>query len=213
MATVAPTASSLKRHSNRDSNSASSAKHTSPANSSSQTIWLVNAAFLQEIKDSNPHLWHEFHRLRMLSQLEQPDCETPQQAIKGLAQCLEGIRDLLALQFTLEESYGLIATPLVPSPYGSPDPEEVARQQAVDERQTMIGQVIDQHRCLYLQLVDLVEQAEELQYRGCDSNCLRKFAEKVERFSYDFTGHERLEGELIRLYGSHSTLPVSADNI
>ncbi|TWU01458.1 hypothetical protein [Neorhodopirellula pilleata] len=203
MATVAPIASSTNR--------ATSAQNGS-SSGSPQTVWLVNAAFLQEIKDSNPHLWHEFHRLRTLSQLEQPDCETPQQAIKGLAQCLDGIRDLLALQFTLEESYGLIATPLTPSPYGQPSPEAMRRQEVIDERQMMVRHVIDQHRCLYLQIVDLVEQAEELQYRGCDSNCLRLFAEKVERFSCDFTAHERLEGELIRLHGSHSTLPASADH-
>jgi len=203
MATVTPAASSTNR--------ASTAANAS-ASVSSQTIWLVNAAFLQEIKDSNPHLWHEFHRLRTLSQLEPPDCETPQQAIKVLAQCLDGIRDLLALQFALEESYGLIATPMPPSPYGRQSSGALRRQEDLDERQTMVGRVIDQHRCLYLQLVDLVEQAEELQYRGCDSHCLRSFAEKVERFSCDFTAHERLEGELIRLHGSQSTLPASVDH-
>lgn len=174
-------------------------------------IWLVNAAFLQEIKDSNPHLWHEFHHLRTLSQLEPIDCETPQQTIKKFAQCLDGLRDLVSLQFTLEESYGLISTPVQPSPYGEPTPEQVSLQEVVDERQIMTGQVIDQHRCLFLKLVDLVEQAEELQYRGCDSGCLKAFADKVERFACDFTAHERLEGELIRLHGSHSAIPASGD--
>lgn len=215
---MATAVSKVSANSTSTANSVSSVSSSAkmPANPAARSppgpaspIWLVNAAFLQEIKDSNPHLWHEFHRLRTICQLEPGDRETPQQTIKAFVGCLDGLRDLIALQFALEESYGLISTPVSPSPYGQPSAEQIRLQRSIDERQLMIAHVIDQHRCLYLQLVDLVEQAEELQYRGCDTDCLQIFAEKVERFSGDFTAHERLEGELIRLHGSYSNTPAN----
>lgn len=173
------------------------------------TVWLVNAAFLQEIKDSNPNLWHQFHDLRTICQLEPEDCESPQSTIKAFARCLNELRDQLALQFSLEESYGLISSPssgasLTPK---SHSPEETALQSSILERQTMVEMVISQHRSLYLRIVDHVEQAEELQYRGCEVDCLRSFAERVERYCQDFTAHERLESELIRLHGASSAMP------
>lgn len=174
-----------------------------------QTIWLVNAAFLQEIKDSNPHLWHQFHELRTICQLEPEDCEKPQSTIKTFARCLNELRDQLALQFALEESYGLIASLAARSSLASEvqSPEEAALQCSILERQTMVEMVISQHRSLYLRIVDHVEQAEELQYRGCEVDCLRSFAEQVERYCQDFTAHERLESELIRLHGASSAMP------
>lgn len=180
---------------------------TSPA--ACQTVWLVNAAFLQEIKDSNPSLWHQFHDLRTLCQLAPEDCESPQSTIKTFARCLNELRDQLALQFSLEESYGLIASPTsrFPPTTTSYSPEEAALQSAILERQTMVEMVISQHRSLYLRIVDHVEQAEELQYRGCEVACLRSFAEQVERYCQDFTAHERLESELIRLHGASAAMP------
>lgn len=155
-----------------------------------QTCWLLNAAFFQEIKDSNPNLWHETHRLRGLCELGCDALETPQATIKDLVQCLDGLRDLLALQFSLEESYGLVSS----------SQDEIHRQQQ-GGLQSKIVELTDQHQRLYLQLVDLVERSEELQYRGCDVSCLRSFVESVEQFSRDLTSHERFEDELIRLSG------------
>lgn len=189
-----------------DVNLSANASHPTPP----QTVWLVNAAFLQEIKDSNPLLWHEFHHLRTLCQLDPDDTERPQHTIKQFVLCLDKLRDLIALQFALEESYGLIATTPPDSPYDRTMPDEIALNESNADRQSMITQIISQHRCLYLQMVDLVEQAEELQYRGCDVECLRKFADRVEQFSRDLTAHERIEGELIRLHGSHSGMPSHA---
>ena len=177
-----------------------------------QTVWLVNAAFLQEIKDSNPSLWHQLHDLRTLCQLEPEDCESPQSTIKTFARCLNELRDQLALQFSLEESYGLISSPSA-SPalsVNNRSPEESALASSILEHQTMVEMVISQHRSLYLRIVDHVEQAEELQYRGCEVECLRSFAERVERYCQDFTAHERLESELIRLHGASSAMPPNS---
>ncbi|EMI55300.1 hypothetical protein [Rhodopirellula sallentina] len=176
----------------------------SHARGEAAAYWFVNAAFLQEIKDSNPHLWHEVHRLRTLCELEPSDLEKPQATIRELVGCLDELRDLLALQFALEESYGLISA-------GSDAAQRIAaslsiaeQSDAEHERQRMVRNVTDQHRCLYLQLIDLVEQAEELQYRGCDVDCLRMMTTSIERFSRDLTAHERLEAELIRLHDSRA---------
>lgn len=176
----------------------------SSTNASTHTYWLVNAAFLQEIKDSNPHLWHAVHRLRTLCEPESCDTERPQAAIREFIACLDELRDLLALQFALEESYGLIAADSALAQRFA-DSHSISQQnEAERERQMMVRTVTDQHRCLYLQLVDLVEQAEELQYRGCDADCLKALAQSTQRFSYDLTAHERLEAELIRLHDTRA---------
>ena len=164
--------------------------------------WFVNAAFLQEIKDSNPHLWHEVHHLRTLCQLDPGDFDKPTATIRDFVACLDELRDLLALQFALEESYGLISADSAAAQRISSSLSIAEQNEAEQERQQMVRSVTDQHRCLYLQLIDLVEQAEELQYRGCDANCLRTLAQSIERFSNDLSAHERLEAELIRLHDS-----------
>jgi len=173
--------------------------------------WFVNAAFLQEIKDSNPNLWHEVHRLRTLCELDPIDIEKPQATIRELVACLDELRDLLALQFALEESYGLIAADSEAA-YRIAESMSVAEQNLAEhERQAMVRAVTDQHRCLYLQLIDLVEQAEELQYRGCDVPCLKTLTQTIERFTCDLTAHERLEAELIRMHDSRARTGVSHD--
>ncbi|MCM2373341.1 hypothetical protein [Aporhodopirellula aestuarii] len=173
--------------------------------------WFVNAAFLQEIKDSNPHLWHEVHRLRTLCELETSDLEKPQATIREFVSCLDELRDLLALQFALEESYGLISADSVAAKRIAESMSISQQSEAEEERQRMVRSVTDQHRCLYLQLIDLVEQAEELQYRGCEAKCLRMLAGSIERFSGDLTAHERLEAELIRMHDSRARAGGSQD--
>ncbi|MEM6776296.1 MAG: hypothetical protein AAF670_01495 [Planctomycetota bacterium] len=163
---------------------------TSATASHSTDTYLVNAAFLQEIKESNPPLWHASHELRARCDLGNADREMPQATVKAFASGLDALRDLLALQFSLEESYGYIRVPNVPP--------ATAAGSAPISLQTDSRQAIDQHRALYLHLVDLVEEAEELQYRGCDQNCLGELTEKVDDFLRCLTAHERLEDELIR---------------
>jgi hypothetical protein len=143
---------------------------------SSKTL-VVNPAFLQEIKDSNPDLWDLIHRLRQVCQCD----EEPSKLSRQLTRLLDSLRDQLALQFSLEESYGYLAVPDHPS--------HVLSELASRTR--------SQHGMLYMQLSELAEQAEELQYRGVEASQLRLLIERTRDFDADLREHERAEGELI----------------
>lgn len=160
--------------------------------SATEHHFLVNAAFLQEIKDSNPNLWHFVHELRASCDgaVESSDTK-PQTQIREFARTLDELRDLVSLQFALEESYGYLKIQVSASGFGLPEQVQDAQWQA------MIQQAIAQHSRLYLMLSDLVEQAEELQYRGCDRACVSQFVNKVAEFTRDLSRHERLEAELV----------------
>lgn len=152
---------------------------------------LINAAFLQEIKDSNPNLWLAASELRALCETEHWDAETTGQArIKRFVRALCELRDLIAFQFGLEESYGYLRTS------GSP-PQSACHSPGFEQAQQQLQLALDQHQRLYLDLCDLAEQAEELQYRGCDRSAVVNFAEQVAHFTRQMTRHERLEAELI----------------
>jgi hypothetical protein len=139
---------------------------------------VVNPAFLQEIKDSNPDLWDTVHQLRQVC-----ECDDDEYArvSRQLTRLLDGLRDQLALQFSLEESYGYVAVPDQPS-------------QALAE---LAFRAQSQHGMLYLRLSDLAEQSEELQYRGVEPSQLRVLIERTLEFDADLREHERTENELI----------------
>ena len=138
---------------------------------------VVNPAFLQEIKDSNPDLWDTIHQLR---QVCHSDDEAPKVS-RLLTRLLDKLRDQLALQFSLEESYGYVAVPEYPS-------------RVLCELAT---QAQAQHGMLYMQLSDLAEQAEELQYRGVDFQHLRVLIERTVEFDSMLREHEQTENDLI----------------
>lgn len=138
---------------------------------------VVNPAFLQEIKDSNPDLWHTVHQLRQVCDGD----DEPASLSRQLTRLLDGLRDQLALQFSLEESYGYLTVPDAPS--------QVLAELAICAQ--------SQHGTLYLQLSELAEQSEELQYRGVDPAHLRRLIEQTRRFEAQLREHERIENELI----------------
>jgi hypothetical protein len=143
---------------------------------------VVNPAFLQEIKDSNPDLWESVRRLQEVSQT----VDEPSPILRKLTRLLDDLRDQLALQFSLEESYGYIEVP-----------EQVASQSSrvtID----LANQTQSQHSLLYLRLSDLAEQAEELQYRGVEPQRLRELVDCSGQFYVDLCKHEQMENELIR---------------
>ena len=143
---------------------------------STQTL-VVNPAFLQEIKDSNPDLWHTVHQMRQVC-----DCDDePAPISRQLARLLDDLRDQLALQFSLEESYGYMAIP-----------EHASR--ALSELAT---QTQSQHRMLYVALTELAEAAEELQYRGVEPSQLRILLQRTREFDQNLRDHEQTENELI----------------
>jgi len=155
---------------------------------SSTDLFLVNAAFLQEIKDSNAPLWHQVHELRTCCEAGQHGEQSPYQTMKGLVTGLSELRDLLAFQFTLEESYGFVRVGALP-----PGSSRHIDEQAIRDAR----RAIDQHRRLYLQAADLVEAGEEVQYRGCQLDGLKPFIGQLEDLLAELTAHERLEADLI----------------
>ncbi len=146
------------------------------ASSPSATL-VVNPAFLQEIKESNPDLNHTLHDLRQL--FESRGC--PNEVCNKLARSLDDLREHLSLQFSLEEAYGYLAVSNAPSRVLS---ELACRAHS-------------QHGMLYMQLSDLAEQAEELQYRGVEVDQLGQLLESAREFDSEFRAHERAELELI----------------
>lgn len=162
------------------------------ASASIQTF-AVNAAFLQEIKDSSP----DFQRLRREVHAACHRRDSNRQCLGTLVDRLNEWRDLLAVYFSLEETYGYVTIdqpfpgsgvtePGQPHALGSPSPPSPA-------------EVRDQHGELYLSLSDLVEEAEELQYRGLPSGALDELVNRTLLFIDRLDEHERAEGDLIGL--------------
>ena len=147
----------------------------------------VNAAFLQEIKDSHPDLAHAIHAVRSTCHSE----DVPAQIARRLVRLLDELRDSLAFQFALEESYGYIECTQPVSETLSEIAEKGRRQ----------------HCALYLEISGLCEQAEELQSRGFACDHVRQLIHDTEQFDARLIEHERLEAELIeRAYFDSSTL-------
>lgn len=139
----------------------------------------VNAAFLQEVKDSNPQLWATLRELRELTTSREDSQDISRTFVTRLGE----LRDCLGLGFSLEETYGYIQGVNFPSSlFGIADALTVKMQ----------------HRDLYLRLHEICEMVEEAQYRGTICRDLPMFKESFETFDSCFRAHEDLESELIR---------------
>lgn len=137
----------------------------------------VNAAFLQEIKDSNPDLTHIVHEVRTTCQSEMPAAAVA----KRLVRLLDDLRDCLAFQFALEESYGYIEN----------------AKSVSETLSDLAKRARDEHCTLYLEISSLCEQAEELQYRGFAAEHVEELIRETEGFDAALIQHERLEAELV----------------
>lgn len=137
----------------------------------------INAAFLQEIKDSHPDLAHALSAVRDACRSE---C-VPSEAAKALVRRLDDLRDCLALQFALEESYGYMEGICM---------DDSAITAAADLARS-------QHCSLYLEISSLCERAEDLQFRGFAGDHVRDLITQTEKFDAQLAMHERLESELI----------------
>ena len=145
---------------------------------SSTKMLAVNPAFLQEIKDSNPEVWDTVHRLGELCQQHDDAAQLSRQ----LTRLLDDLRDQLALQFSLEETYGYLEIP----------------GHSFEVLGEMAAQARSQHGILYLRLNDLAEQAEELQYRGVEVTQLHRLIDRAADFHHELREHERMENDLIQ---------------
>ena len=151
-------------------------------------LLLVNPAFLQEIKDSNPDLWQAMHQLRQTCDSD----EAPAPLLRKLVRLLDDLRDRWAMQFALEESYGYMQIPQARSFLSD---QAADRQALFDQAEATHAQ----HCGLYLQLSELAEHAEELQYRGVTTDQLRRLIDSSRAFDEAVQQHERCEHDLIEL--------------
>jgi len=141
------------------------------------TVLAVNPAFLDEIKDSNASLWNQLASLRLLYDSR----DEKSTILNQLVLLLNDIRDSLALQFALEESYGYTEVPV-----------HLASSEA-----TTAEQVRSQHCVLYLTANELAEQAEELQYRGWVAVKVDELLMQARQFDLHLQDHERAERQLL----------------
>ncbi len=145
-------------------------------------IWTVNPAFLQEIKDSNLELWSLVRQVRRACDLNDDE---PILIARRLVRLLDDLRDGLAMQFSLEESYGYLQLPELPTGVDG----QALCQAAAEARR--------QHAPLYLRMSDLAEHGEELQYRGVTWDDLCKLIQQTRAFDEELTRHELQENDLI----------------
>ncbi|MFK7736056.1 MAG: hypothetical protein AB8B50_08520 [Pirellulaceae bacterium] len=146
------------------------------AKNKNRTATLVNAAFLQEVKDSNHELWDLLRELRSYELPKRPAKSDAAAVVRQLSE----LRDAVGLEFSLEETYGFVR--------GNPNKSHDAVE---------AGKAQNQHRELYLQLHELCEQAEEAQYRGTITRDLPIFMGAFDQFDADFQTHEQFENNLI----------------
>lgn len=148
---------------------------------------VINAAFLQEIKDSNPDYTAAMLRLR---QVANSDADLAV-VCRTLCRVLDEFRDCIAFQFSLEESYGYLnAVALGAGAVG-------AGAEGASELSEATLCAHRQHSSLYLSASDLAERAAELQYRGVQQQELHQLLYDVADFDQMLRDHERLESRLI----------------
>jgi iron-sulfur cluster repair protein YtfE (RIC family) len=136
---------------------------------------MINAAFLQEIKEDNRHLKSLWDRLIPL--LAHP--ETAQNHWSELIAGLAELRDQLAMHFSLEEAYGYFDDAIDAAPQLSVQAEALKSE----------------HPKLFAQVRDLADRiletdAEQTEHVG---KLLRRF----DAFRRDFEQHEEAEVKLI----------------
>jgi hypothetical protein len=138
----------------------------------------VNPAFLQEIKDSNLGLWKTVEQLSAACLPADDRGGT----LNRLVPLLGELRDALALEFALEETYGYMEVPSAVAPVNN----------------HLLHDIKSQHCTLYLRINELAERAEELQYRGWVSEKVDELLAEVLEFELRFRDHERVEADLIK---------------
>lgn len=158
------------------------------------TTLAVNPAFLEEIKDSNATLWHQLSMLREICESR----DVRPSVLHRLVDLLNEVRDLLALQFALEESYGYMEIPAAsPSQFNSQTRDVATTANRFSPSQHSAEQIRAQHCPLYLMASELAEKAEELQYRGWVADKATQLVNQVKQFELQLQDHERAERLLI----------------
>lgn len=147
----------------------------------SQSSGMVNAAFLQEVKESNLDVWQSLHIVRAIAdeaEVHVPLAEVAHDFVRQLDALLDGI----ATEFSLEEALGFIGG--------------VAVEQVKPESD--LARSASQHREIYLKLQEACEHAEEVQYRGTLVRDFPTIRSDFAAFDLELRKHEEFEAELIR---------------
>ena len=143
----------------------------------STKLLAVNSAFMQEIKDGNPGLTNAMQQMQQVCSSK----ENSLQVSRQLTKVLNALRVELALQFALEESYGYVEV------------SESLLQDLSEAAQSTKAE----HNALYGAITELAEAAEELQYRGVETEQLTILIDNTCQFSQRLRDHEQAENDLI----------------
>ncbi len=138
----------------------------------------VNPAFLKEIKEVHQDLWQRLADVQRILTRPVPFTTEPRVFVDLLAD----LRDQLALLFSLEEAYGYFEDPVFVAPQLGKLAESLRAQ----------------HCELYLEITQLVEQAERHEYRGQLVSWIVVLAGAFMRFNRRFLQHEARENDLIQ---------------
>ncbi len=150
---------------------------SSNAKATASSVVTVNAAFLQEIKEVNQELWSLLEELQCHC-LPAACLSTP---LGDLAVMLSELRDQIALHFALEEAYGYFDEPVFVEP-------RLCRH-AASLRQ--------EHQSLYLMISELVDVAEDYQFRGAMPHQITVLCNQFLAFYDQLQAHEARENDLI----------------
>jgi len=137
----------------------------------------LNAAFLQEIKEDNRQL----RQLLCATETIFSDLGDVFPAHQDVVELLWRLRDQLAMHFALEDAYGYFD-------------DAIAEAPRLSERAKVLRR---EHDDLFLQICELVEEAEQLLYGECSIRHRALLAERYLAFHIAFHRHEALENELI----------------
>lgn len=145
----------------------------------SQSSGMVNAAFLQEVKESNPEVWALVRSLR--TSLSNCDSATDE-AAHGCVRQLAALRDGIASEFSLEETLGFV---------GGISPTDASPE-------SDLAKAAQQHRAIYVRIHEVCQQAEELEYRGTIVRDLPSLLSEYSDFDAQLRKHEEFEADMIR---------------
>lgn len=137
----------------------------------------INAAFLQEIKEDNHELAELLESAAQMFSLARV-ARTPARRFVDL---LMRLRDRLASHFALEEAFGYFEDAIEVAPHLS----------------HMADELRGEHSTLYIDLCDLVEEAERLLYHETTAGAAKKIAARFREFHCALQEHEHRENQLI----------------
>jgi hypothetical protein len=137
----------------------------------------INAAFLQEIKEDNHELRDLLQAASEMFSLARAARTPPRQFVDLLSR----LRDRLATHFALEEAFGYFEDAIEVAPRLSRRCDELRAE----------------HGTLFVELCNLVEDAERLLYREAHGGVVKQLVYRVSAFRNHFEEHEARENELI----------------